>query len=82
MIIKSNLKELREKKGISKYKLWKDTGLNRPLLDKIENGTIQEIPVPALMILCKYFRVPIQKIISIVEGENNNDDLSELAIAS
>ncbi len=63
MIMRSNLKQLREAKGISKYKLAKETGINRPLIDKIEECTVQEIPVYALSALCEFFKKPIQSII-------------------
>jgi DNA-binding XRE family transcriptional regulator len=67
MIMKSRLKELRESKGISKYRLAKDTGLNRPLLDKIEDGTVMELPVYAIIALCKYFKKPIQGVFYLEE---------------
>lgn len=44
------LKELRESKGISRYKLAKLTGLNESTLQNIENSND---PNPTFKVLCK-----------------------------
>ena len=47
------IKELRESKGISQYRLAELTGLNRSTINRYENGSIQKISFDNLLKICE-----------------------------
>ena len=48
------IKELRESKGISQYRLAELTGINRSTINRYENGSIQKISFDNLLKICYY----------------------------
>ena len=57
------IKELRESKGISQYRLAEITGINRSTINRYENGSIQKISFDNLMIICEALETDIKEII-------------------
>ena len=57
------IKELRENKGISQYKLAELTGINRSTINRYENGSIQKISFDNLLKICEALGVDIKEII-------------------
>ena len=57
------IKELRESKGISQYRLAELTGINRSTINRYENGSIQKISFDNLLKICKALEIDIKEII-------------------
>ena len=57
------IKELRESKGISQYRLAELTGINRSTINRYENGSIQKISFDNLLKICEALEVDIKNII-------------------
>ena len=57
------IKELRESKGISQYRLAELTGINRSTINRYENGSIQKISFDNLLKICKALETDIKNII-------------------
>ena len=57
------IKELRESKGMSQYRLAEITGINRSTINRYENGSIQKISFDNLMKICEALGVNIKEII-------------------
>ena len=57
------IKELRESKGISQYRLAELTGINRSTINRYENGSIQKISFDNLFKICEALGVDIKEII-------------------
>ena len=57
------IKELRERKGISQYRLAELTGINRSTINRYENGSIQKISFDNLLKICEALGVNIKEII-------------------
>ena len=57
------IKELRESKGISQYRLAELTGINRSTINRYENGSIQKISFDNLLKICKALETDIKEII-------------------
>ena len=57
------IKELRENKGISQYKLAELTGINRSTINRYENGSIQKISFDNLLKICEALEIDIKEII-------------------
>lgn len=57
------IKELRENKGISQYKLAELTGINRSTINRYENGSIQKISFDNLLKICEALETDIKNII-------------------
>ena len=57
------IKELRESKGISQYRLAELTGINRSTINRYENGSIQKISFDNLLKICKALEIDIKNII-------------------
>ena len=57
------IKELRESKGISQYRLAELTGINRSTINRYENGSIQKISFDNLLKICKALDIDIKEII-------------------
>ncbi|MEE0059873.1 MAG: helix-turn-helix transcriptional regulator [Acutalibacteraceae bacterium] len=62
MIVKTRLKELREKKGITQLKMAMDLNMNQNTISRYENGTRQADYV-ALITISDYFNVSIDYIL-------------------
>ena len=62
------LKEERIKKGISQYKLAKDTGMSKSSILYIENGK-QHPTLYTIILISKYLDVEIGRIISSIENK-------------
>mgnify|MGYP004540266523 FL=1 len=62
------LKEERIKKGISQYKLAKDTGMSKSSILYIENGK-QHPTLYTIILISKYRNVEIGSIISSIEEQ-------------
>ena len=57
------IKELRESKGMSQYRLAEITGINRSTINRYENGSIQKISFDNLLKICKALETDIKNII-------------------
>ena len=57
------IKELRENKGISQYRLAELTGINRSTINRYENGSIQKISFDNLLKICEALETDIKNII-------------------
>ena len=57
------IKELRESKGISQYRLAELTGINRSTINRYENGSIQKISFDNLLKICEALEIDIKEII-------------------
>ena len=57
------IKELRESKGMSQYRLAEITGINRSTINRYENGSIQKISFDNLMKICEALEIDIKEII-------------------
>ena len=57
------IKELRENKGMSQYRLAEITGINRSTINRYENGSIQKISFDNLMKICEALEIDIKEII-------------------
>lgn len=54
-VIKIKLKELLDKKGVTRYRVAKDTGIAYNTLLKLENNKMKTIDFEVLGKLCNYF---------------------------
>ena len=57
------IKELRESKGISQYRLAELTGINRSTINRYENGSIQKISFDNLLKIWEALEIDIKEII-------------------
>ena len=57
------IKEWRENKGMSQYRLAEITGINRSTINRYENGSIQKISFDNLMKICEALEIDIKEII-------------------
>ena len=57
------IKEFRESKGISQYRLAELTGINRSTINRYENGSIQKISFDNLLKICEALETDIKNII-------------------
>ena len=62
-MISEKIKELRENKGISQYRLAELTGIYRSTINRYENGLIQKISFDNLLKICEALGVDIKNII-------------------
>ena len=62
-MIGEKIKELREDKGISQYRLAELTGINRSTINRYENGSIQKISFDNLLKICEALEIDIKNII-------------------
>ena len=62
-MIGEKIKELREDKGISQYRLAELTGINRSTINRYENGSIQKISFDNLLKICEALEIDIKEII-------------------
>ena len=62
-MIGEKIKELREEKGISQYRLAELTGINRSTINRYENGSIQKISFDNLIKICEALEIDIKEII-------------------
>ena len=62
-MIGEKIKELREDKGISQYRLAEITGINRSTINRYENGSIQKISFDNLLKICEALEIDIKEII-------------------
>ena len=57
------IKELRESKGKSQYRIAELTGINRSTINRYENGSIQKISFENLLKICEALETDIKNII-------------------
>ena len=69
--MKTNLKHLRQSRGLTQIKLQMHTGIEQALLSKYETGT-RVPPTETLIILADYYNVSIDYILC----RTNNPDVS------
>jgi transcriptional regulator with XRE-family HTH domain len=62
-MIGNKIKEVREEKGISQYRLAQLTGINRSTINRYENGLIQKVSFDNLLKICEALEVDIKNII-------------------
>jgi transcriptional regulator with XRE-family HTH domain len=62
-MIGNKIKEIREEKGISQYRLAQLTGINRSTINRYENGLIQKVSFDNLLKICEALEVDIKNII-------------------
>ena len=63
MDIIEKIKETREAKGVSRYKLSQLTGIHESTLKRYEDGAIKKISFENLLKLCKALEINIKEII-------------------
>lgn len=69
MIIKSNLKTIMDKEGLSPYKLSELTGASRPAIKDLYNNTASLFSKHTLELLCKYFKCSVSDLLEIVQDK-------------
>ena len=62
-MIGNKIKEIREEKGISQYRLAQLTGINRSTINRYENGLIQKVSFDNLLKICEALEIDIKEII-------------------
>ena len=62
-MIGNKIKEIREEKGISQYRLAQLTGINRSTINRYEKGLIQKVSFDNLLKICEALEVDIKNII-------------------
>lgn len=62
-MIGNKIKEIREEKGISQYRLAQLTGINRSTINRYENGLIQKVSFNNLLKICEALEIDIKEII-------------------
>jgi transcriptional regulator with XRE-family HTH domain len=60
--MQTNLKELRQRQGITQLQLQMGTGIEQALLSKFENGT-RVPPTETLLVLAEFYHVSIDYIL-------------------
>ena len=62
-VFNSELKNIRESKSISIYKMAKDLDINWHTLDNLEKGNSERISLSVLKKICSYLNTSLDKII-------------------
>ena len=62
-MIGNKIKEIREEKGISQYRLAQLTGINRSTINRYEKGLIQRVSFDNLLKICEALEIDIKEII-------------------
>ena len=62
-MIGEKIREVRENKGMSQYRLAEITGINRSTINRYENGSIQKISFDNLLKICEALGIDIKEII-------------------
>ena len=62
-MIGNKIKEIRESKGISQYRLEQLTGINRSTIKRYEENSIKKISLENLMKICNALEVDIKEIL-------------------
>lgn len=62
-MIGNKIKEIREEKGISQYRLAQLTGINRSTIKRYEENSIKKISLDNLIKICNALGVDVKEII-------------------
>ena len=62
-MIGNKIKEIRELKGVSQYRLAQITGINRSTIKRYEEGAIKNISLNNLIKICKALSIDIKEIL-------------------
>lgn len=62
MSIGERIRDLRESKDISRYRLSKDTGIPYTTLTDIESGKVKDIRLENLKLISKALKISIEKL--------------------
>jgi transcriptional regulator with XRE-family HTH domain len=62
-MIGDKIREIREEKGVSQYRLAQLTGINRSTIKRYEEGSIKKISLDNLMKICNALGVDVKEII-------------------
>ena len=62
-MIGEKIRDVRENKGMSQYRLAEITGINRSTINRYENGSIQKISFDNLLKICEALEIDIKEII-------------------
>ena len=57
------IKALRQKAGLSQFKLSLETDLSRAMIDRIENGHCKKTSIDTVCKLMGFFKVPFEELI-------------------
>ena len=62
-MIGNKIKEIRESKGISQYRLEQLTGINRSTIKRYEENSIKKISLENLIKICNALEIDIKEIL-------------------
>ena len=62
-MIGEKIREVRESKGMSQYRLAEITGITRSTINRYETGSIQKISFDNLLRICEALEIDIKEII-------------------
>ncbi len=71
MTVKTRIKQLREKKGVTQLKMAMDLGMNQNVISRYENG-VRQADYEALIMIADYFDVSIDYILMRTDNPQLN----------
>lgn len=78
-ILGQNIKKIREAKGISAYRLAKESGVSGATISQIESGKRQTLKGDSLEKIASALKVSVDDLLSMEDGiEYESDDLEEI----
>ena len=71
LTVKTRIKQLREKKGVTQLKMAMDLGMNQNVISRYENG-VRQADYEALIMIADYFDVSIDYILMRTDNPHIN----------